>query len=483
MLTLWISMLLLVIALVALDRFVLHPRPERITPTTAVARALFWFLLAMLFNGGVFLLYDGHHFGAGLHTGGPALDGVEASLQFLTVFVLELALDLDTVFVISAIFAHLRTPADYRHRVLYWGIPAALTGRGVMILSAGALLAHWEWFKFVLAALLVLASLRMILIRQADVEPEKNLFYRLLRRFVHVSDRQHGADLLAVVNGRPALTPLLVTLLLVETADGIFAFDSIPASYAVTREPFLIFAANAFALFCLRAIYPALESITGWLRYVKIGLAMILGYAAAAIALPFTHRAPTEASLAAILAAVGVGVFFAVKWGSARQARILESPLGPEAERLARLTLTPARKLIVLVVGLTIVAIGLIMLGPVPGPGIVVIPIGLSVLAAEFVWARRLLHRYSDHVRTLGRRVMKKPRPWLILPVVGGTIAIITFAWVFRPFGLKLSAILSAAIPALLGQAVWAVLTIQKHREIKRAQGNSTAQPGPAAQD
>ncbi|MCC6677236.1 MAG: hypothetical protein IT436_08830 [Phycisphaerales bacterium] len=471
MLPLWISMSLVVVMLVMLDRFLLHPRPEVITPTTAVARLLFWFLLAMVFNAGVFFIYEEHNFGAGLDGGVHHVGGVEASLQFLTAFVLALALDLDTVFVISAIFTHLRTPAGYRHRVLFWGIPAAMVGRGIMIFTAGELLDLWGWFRFVLAVLLILAGLRMILIRQENADPEKNFIYRILRRFVPVSDRQHGADLLALVNGRPALTPLLVTLLLVETADGIFAFDSIPAAFAVTREPFLIFAANVFSLFCLRAIYPALESLTGWLRYVKIGLAMILAYAAVAIALPVTHRAPTEASLAAILASVGVGISFAVRWGSARQAKVRESPLGPDAERIARLTLAPARKLIVLVVGTTVVIIGLIMIGPVPGPGIVVVPIGLSILAAEFVWARRLLHKYSQSVQSVGRRVMKTPRPWLIVPVVGATLAIFTLLWVFRPFEIRTSAILSGAIPALLGQIVWAYLTIQKYREIKRTPG------------
>lgn len=479
---LWIAMSLLVILLVMLDRFVLHPRPEVIAPSTALMRAIFWFLLAMLFNAGVFFIYHEHGLAAGLWPGGPPMGGVEASLQFLTAFLLEMALGVDTVFVIAAIFSHLRTPADYRHRVLFWGIPAAMIGRAVMIITAGELL-EWPWFRFVLAGLLVLASLRMILIRQENVDPEKNLIYRVLRRYVRVADRQHGADLLAVVNGRPALTPLLVTLLLVETADAFFAFDSIPASYAVTREPFLIFAANIFALFCLRAIYPALESITGWLRYVKIGLAMILAYAAVAIALPVGHRVPTEASLAAIIAAVGVGVSFAVRWGSARQSTELESPLGPDAERIARLTLTPARKLIVLVVGVTVVLIGVVMIGPVPGPGIVVVPIGLSILAAEFVWARRLLQKYSQHVQNVGQRVMKTPRPWLIVPVVGATIAIFTSLWIFRPLNIRTSAILSGAIPALLGQMVWAYLTIQKYREIKRAERRAAvpgAPDGPA---
>lgn len=470
MIWLWAGISVLAVLLVLLDRFVLHPRPEAITPATAVARSLFWFLLAMLFNAGVFFAYETGWLGAGVQRG---VKGDEASLQFLTAFVMEFALDLDTVFVIAAVFSHFRTPEVYQHRVLFWGVLVSVLVRASMILTAGALLLEWPWFRFVLAGLLVLASLRMILIRQENTDPEKNLIIRALRRFVHVSERLDGANLVTRIDGRTVLTPLLVTLLLVETADAIFAFDSIPASYAVAREPFLIFAANLFAVLCLRALYPALRSLRGWLRYVKIGLAMILAYAAIAIALPHAHRVSTEGSLAAVLAAAGVGAFFAARWGWAGAESDLASPLGPDAERLARMTLKPARKLIVLVVGLTIVVIGiLMMIGP--GPGLLVVPIGLAVLASEFLWAKRLLRRYSEHAQRLSKRaekmLLKRPRPWLIAPVLIVTLAVVIFLWKAQPLGLKRGWVISGSIPTFVGETVWAVLTVQRYRELKRAE-------------
>lgn len=473
MIWLWTGMALLVVVLVLLDRYVLHPRPEAVPPLAAVARALFWFLFAMLFALGVFFLYETHWHDVGLNHRAGRIDGATAALQFLTALMMELCLDLDTVFVISAIFAHLHIPEKFQHRVLFWGVIVSIVTRGALVLAAGSILDRWDGFRFILAGLLVLAALRMILIRQENTDPEKNLIVRFLRRFVHVSERIDGSDLLTRVNGRAALTPLLVTLLLVETADTFFAFDSIPASYAVTREPFLIFSANVFAVLVLRALYPALVSLRGWLRYVKIGLAMILAYAAIAIALP-VHMPPTEASLAAVLTAAGVGVFFAARWGSARQAVALDSPLGPEAERLARMTLKPARKIIVLVVGMLVTVVGIIMIGPVPGPGIVVVPIGLGILAAEFVWARRLLSKYSEHAQKIGKKaekvLLKKPRPWLIPIVLGLTCGVIAFVWSARPFGVTKGMILSVAVPTLIGQFVWAGLTIQRARELKKAE-------------
>jgi tellurite resistance protein TerC len=262
---------------------------------------------------------------------------------------------------------------------------------------------------------------------------------------------------------------LFVALVMVETADGIFAFDSIPAGLALTRDPFILFASNVLAVLTVRSIFPLLMRFTGWLRYFKIALTLVLMYLAAKMLIPGQMLdIHPEISLGVIFAILTGGAVASIL-GSAPDPTVLTtrpSPLGEDAERLARLTLKQVRKVMVLIVGTIVVLAGIGMLIG-PGPGLVVIPIGLAILATEFVWAKRLLDRYAQYASKLGKRagaaVMNRTRLWHV-PVV---IAITVAGWIaiYKSFNIPIHTLLMGFLPMLIGQIVWGVMLYIKRKK------------------
>lgn len=333
--------------------------------------------------------------------------------------------------------------------------------------------------RFAFSTLLVLAALRMLLVRQENADPARNIFVRVTRYLVPVADPPSGdvdatsrpdgqPELTVRLNGKLALSSLFVTIVLIETADAFFAADSIPAVFTVTQSPFLVFASNCFALLVLRSLFFALQELSNWIRYLKVPLAALLGLAAVKMALPTDVRVPTYVSLTAVASALAIGFGAAIVFARSGPTPAV-SPLGEEAERLARLTLKQARKLVVLVVGSTVVGIGVLMLIG-PGPGLLVIPIGLALLASEFVWAKRLLDQYTDRASRLGLKagnaVAKRTPLWVIPVVIVATIAAIVVAIVH--FNISPKLVLPGALPMFIGQGFWAYLTFKQHRQAKR---------------
>lgn len=464
----WTALIVTILGLVLFDLLVANRSMRDSKPHNALAWAIFYLGAAAAFNFVLFFAYREHWLGLGLSRDSGTMvlkTAHEASLQFVTALLVELALDLDTVFVLAAIFTYFKTPMRYQRRVLMWGVFAALVVRGAMIGGVGALLHSYTEVRFVLSALLVLAALRMILIRQERLDPDKNPVVWLLKRVFPVSRGLRGSNLFAIVDGKMALTPLLVTLVMIETADAIFAIDSVPAVYAVTRDPFLVFAATAFSLLVLRSLYFVLASYTAWLRYLKVGLAGILAFMAITMALPDHKRLPTEATLAIVCGLLGAGLVLALVFAKPSQAKDTSSPLGEDAERIARLTLKQARRLIVLVVGITIIFIGIVMLIG-PGPGALVVPIGLAILASEFIWARRLLNRYTEQAQRYGKRaggfVLKYSRVWMIpFAFIGFGAAVVTAITLFH---LNPWLVVPGSLPLVVGMAIWAYQTVRASR-------------------
>ena len=413
---LWFGMFGVVLGLVMLDLWLLRPLRMRVSPGRSIAHGAVYLLLGMAFNVFVFFCYEHHWFGAGLGDGyamaveGPieivrVIDGPDATLQYLASFLLEVVLGLDSVLVVAAVFAHMHVRARHQHRLLMWGLVLAVVVRAAMVLGFGELIHKFEWFRFVLSLLLLLAAVRMVLVRRENLDPERNIAYRLLRRVVPMSGRRESA-LVTQVKGRPALTPLIIPLLLIETADAFLAFDSIPASYAVTREPFLIFCAGCFGLLFVRSVMPVMVTLLARLRYFKIGLAMILVYTAVVIArrtgavqqvLASADLRPVDMTILAKLgfigAAVVVGLLAAALLGGGTGAAPTVSPLGEDADKLARQALVNARKIGVGLIGVTGLGLGAFMaIGP--GPGIPIMLGALLLLATEFAIARRLVNKY-----------------------------------------------------------------------------------------
>ncbi len=254
----WIGFIVCVVFFLALDLGVFHRKAHVVRFREALMWTAIWFALAI---GFAFLLR-------------PAR-GEKESLEFLTGYLIELSLSMDNVFVIALIFGYFRVPPQYQHRVLFWGILGALLMRGLMI-GVGAALIDWlDWILYVFGAFIVYTGVKMMFV-QSDVDPEKNKVIRLARKFFPVAPHFDGQNFRTQWNGRMALTPLALVLLMVETTDLIFAFDSIPAIFAVTRSPFIVFTSNVFAILGLRSLYFVLAEAIGYFRYLKYGLAVVL---------------------------------------------------------------------------------------------------------------------------------------------------------------------------------------------------------------
>jgi len=393
----WAGFLALIAFLIIVDLGIINRRRRVIGLYESLAWTAFWVTLALAFNAAVYVGYEAHWFGLGL--GEHALDGRAAALQFFTGYLIEKSLSVDNIFVVALIFSCFRVPLEYQHRVLFWGVFGAIALRGLMIAGGLVLIEAFTWTSYLFGAFLMVSAARMMVQRGDNIVPERNPFVRLLRGLRPVSTDFDDERFLTEHEGRRAVTPLLVTLVMVGTADVIFAVDSIPAIIAVTHDPFLVFTSNIFAIMGLRTLYYALAGMMQRLRYLKISLGFMLGFVGAKMLLAHHFPISIETSLVVIAAILALGVLASVL-GGARDTAALVSPLAEEIERLLTLTYTGARRVVVLIVGSTVVLVGVVMIVT-PGPAVVVIPAGLAILATEFVWARRLLHRVRDEARNL----------------------------------------------------------------------------------
>lgn len=456
---LWLLFTGLIVLLVLSDLYGWHRGHTRPTRRGEFVTTGLYILLTFAIALVVHFAYETHWLGAGVSADGTSrLSGAEAASQFVTLTLWQFALDLDGVFVVSALFAHLRTPERVRHRVLLWSVLPAIAVRGGLILLGAWLSTHYTWIKFLLSGLLLLAALRMLVLRQENFDEGKNWILGFLRRFVPNSGRFDGNKLLTREGGRLAFTPLLAAVVLLQSADLWISMDSIPAALAISKEPFLLFASNGMALVLLRAVYVALEGLKGWLRYVKIGLACALAYAAVLTAMPRTDHPPTLESLLVLVLCVGAGMVFALRPRAKQDESV--SPLGEEADRAAKMALRRARQAIVLVVGGTLLLAGVVMI-PGPGPGIPIAFIALAILANEFAWAREMLHKYRAKVivtlENSGAVARRHVRPWIMIPFYAFTVLFFTGLHLYARVPVKGAII--AAIPVLIGQSLWGYFT------------------------
>ena len=279
MIWLWIGFISFILLLLALDLGVFHRESKAVSVREAFAWTAVWVTVALGFSIFVHFAYDSHLLGLGATVDpvdGLVNDGRLALVKYLTGYVIEWSLSVDNVFVIAMIFSSLRIPAQYQHRVLFWGILGAMVMRGVMIGIGAQLVARYHWVLLVFGVFLIITAVRMAFAGDGHEDPGKGFILRTVRRFFPVSADYHGSHFLAVENGRRVLTPLAVALVLVETTDLIFAVDSIPAIFAITGDPFLVATSNAFAILGLRSLYFALAGAIMAFEYLKYSLAAIL---------------------------------------------------------------------------------------------------------------------------------------------------------------------------------------------------------------
>jgi tellurite resistance protein TerC len=300
----WLAFLAFILLLLALDLGVFHREAHVVSVREALTWTAVWMSLGLGFSAFVYFGYEHHWLGLGVApdaVDGRVNDGGSATLKYLTGYVVEKSLSVDNVFVIAMLFGFFAVPKVYQHRVLFWGILGALVLRGAMIGVGATLIARFHWLLYVFGGFLVLTAAKMLFMKEGHSDPSKNLVVRLTRRFFPVTDQFHGEHFLvragsaashepavagdstvddpAVIGtrqGRWMLTPLSLALVMVETTDLVFAVDSIPAIFAITADPFLVFTSNVFAILGLRSLYFALAGMMDKFRYLKVSLAVVL---------------------------------------------------------------------------------------------------------------------------------------------------------------------------------------------------------------
>jgi tellurite resistance protein TerC len=270
---LWVAFILFVFFLVALDLGVFHRETRTIAFKEALILSAGWITVALAFNVVIFFLYESHWFG--LDLAGSEPDGRTAAVLFLTGFLIEKSLGLDNLFFIALIFSYFRIPIASQHRVLYWGILGAVIMRAAMILAGTALIERVDWILYIFGAFLIVSGVRMGLVgHPPDIEKNPTIIW--IRRFFPVFPKFAGERFVVRRRGQLALTPLALALIMIEASDLIFALDSIPAIFSITRESFLVFTSNIMALLGLRSLYFALAGAVDRFRYLRTSLGLLL---------------------------------------------------------------------------------------------------------------------------------------------------------------------------------------------------------------
>jgi len=298
----WWAMFLGVVAvLLGMDLGLFQRKAHEVKLAEALQSTALRVALALLFCLGIYLGWIG-----GYDT--PELSK-KAGIEFLTGYIVEIALSVDNVFVFALVFGYFRVPPAYQHRVLFWGILGALVMRAVMIFAATALLEKFWWVIYIFAAILIYGGIKMIRDDKEDVDPSNNPLLRLFRRLVPVTPEFHGQHFFVKLDGRTFATPLAVVLIAIETTDLIFAVDSIPAVVAITQDRFIVFTSNVFAILGLRALYFALAGILKLFRYLHYGLSAILVFIGVKMILAHSpYSIKTETSLIVVISMLAVSV-------------------------------------------------------------------------------------------------------------------------------------------------------------------------------
>lgn len=279
----WALFTIGVVGLLALDLFVFHRKPHTVGTREALTWSVVWIAIALLFNAVVYSQF-----------------GTERGLEFLTGYLIEKALAIDNLFVFAVIFSYFGIQPVYQHRVLFWGVVGALVFRALFIALGATLLTRFHWISYAFGALLVLTGLKLLR-REPQIRPEANPIFRALRKIIPASPVQSG-EFFIREDSRLLATPLFLALVLIEISDVVFAVDSIPAIFAVTSDPFIVFTSNVFAVLGLRAMYSLLAESLVRLRYLRFGLTVVLVFVGGKMLFATVFTIPIAASLAIVAA-------------------------------------------------------------------------------------------------------------------------------------------------------------------------------------
>jgi tellurite resistance protein TerC len=292
---LWVIFNVFVLGILALDLLVLHRKAHAVSLREALAWSCVWVSLALLFAVGVYFFRGG-----------------EKALEFLTGYVIEWSLSVDNLFVFLVIFSYFAVPPIYQHRVLFWGILGALVLRAIFIATGTALLTNFHWMIYVFGGFLIFTGIKLLFAGEEKIEPEKNPAVRLVRRLMNVTPDYHGQQFFIRKDGRLWGTPLLLVLVVVETTDVIFAVDSIPAIFAITLDPFIVYTSNVFAILGLRALFFLLAGVMDMFRYLKLGLSFVLCFVGIKMVIVAFYKIPIGISLGVVAGILGISILASI---------------------------------------------------------------------------------------------------------------------------------------------------------------------------
>jgi tellurite resistance protein TerC len=298
---LWVGFNVFVLAMLALDLGVFHRHAHVVSVKEAAIWSVVWISLSMVFNVGLYFFW---------HNLSPSssLSDSEAALAFFTGYLIEKSLSVDNIFVFVLLFGYFAVPPLYQHRVLFWGILGALLMRGVLIAVGANLIERFHWIIYIFGAFLIFTGIRMALHREQEIHPDKNPLVRLFRKMMPVTENYEDDKFFVRRAGKLMATPLFLVLLIVESTDLIFAVDSIPAIFAVTTDPFLVYTSNVFAILGLRSLYFVLAGVMDKFYYLKIGLSVILTFVGIKMVIVDIWKIPVALSLSIIITILGVAV-------------------------------------------------------------------------------------------------------------------------------------------------------------------------------
>ncbi|MEO8603440.1 MAG: TerC family protein [bacterium] len=291
----WAGFTVFVLAMLVLDLGVFHRHAHAVRAREAAVWSVVWISLALAFNGWI-----------------AAAFGSQPALEFLSGYLIEKALAVDNIFIFLVVFSSFRIPAAYQHRVLFWGILGALVMRALFIFAGAVLLTRFHWIMYVFGAFLLLTGIKLLLQRDNEPHPEQNPLFRLFTRLLPSTPHFHGGDFTARVDGRWVATPLLLVLVLIEVTDLVFALDSIPAIFAVTSDPFIVYTSNIFAILGLRSMFFLLAGVMDRFAYLKVGLAFVLMFVGVKMVLMDIFKIPIGVSLGIIGAILATSIL--VSW-------------------------------------------------------------------------------------------------------------------------------------------------------------------------
>lgn len=300
-----------IVVLLGVDLVVLQRRAHSIGMKEAAWLSAMWIALALLFNVFIYFMYDNHWLGAG-QSAMRSLSGGTAALQFLAGYLVEESLSIDNIFVFVVIFSYFGVPSKYQHKILFWGILGAIVMRFIFIVAGSVLISQFEWILYIFGVILVYSGWKMMTQKEMEVHPENNALIRLVKKWFPVTEGFEPPKFFVRHKEGLAITPLLIVLITVETTDVVFAVDSIPAVFGITRDPFLVYSSNMFAILGLRSIYFVLAGMMKSFHYLKYGLSVILIFIGAKMLVADFVHVPISISLAVIGGVLAVSVWMSL---------------------------------------------------------------------------------------------------------------------------------------------------------------------------